>query len=110
MPKYFLPVFIFLNTISINANAMTMFGQMSCGNWVKYKTDTSSPWPREANNMWLLGFISGLSSGIGAKRDFLSKTDADSITLYMDNYCQTNPLKSVVEGAYELTVTLQKKH
>ncbi len=81
-----------------------MFGRSDCGQWVAHsKSDLKM-------KAWLLGFISGLSSGIGRLgSDPLDKINStEQIYLWMDNYCAKNPLKNVADGGnslfYELTV------
>jgi len=82
---------------------ITTIGAKDCGQWVaNSKSDPSMKW-------WLLGFMSGLSSGIeDVKNDPLQKiTSTAQIFLWMDNYCAKNPLKNVSNGGnilfYELS-------
>jgi hypothetical protein len=81
------------------------FGSSDCGQWMA--NSKSNP----AMRTWLLGYMSGLSSGLSnPKNDPLSKVNsAQQIYLWMDNYCAKNPLKDVDQGGNELFFELTKK-
>jgi len=84
---------------------VTMFGNSDCGQWVaNSKSDF-------AMKTWLLGFMSGLSSGISdPKNDPLKKINsAEQIYLWMDNYCTKNPLRTVSSGGNNLFLELSGK-
>lgn len=94
--------FLLVATASTAAD-VTLFGSPDCGAWVKT--------PSYADKAWLMGYLSGLNSGlagrsdrkISIKRDPLSKLNSpDQAFLWMDNYCKNNPLKLIAMGAYEL--------
>ena len=66
----------------------------------------------ELYKSWLMGYISGLSMELNAtilKVDVLKDTDAESLFLWMDNYCKTNPLNTLSDGELELFVELIKR-
>jgi hypothetical protein len=69
-----------------------------CGQWVSISKSNSSL------RAWLLGYLSGLNSGQEVtKSDPLDKINSSQqIFLWMDNFCQKNPLKNVQEGANTL--------
>ena len=81
-----------------------IFGGADCGQWVSSKTD--------ARKSWLIGFVSGLNTvgvAIGDK-DWLAKVDsAEQIFLFVDNYCQKNPLKRIESAGQALMFELTKK-
>jgi hypothetical protein len=81
-------------------NALTMQGIPNCAAWLQIR---SSGRAVEATS-WLLGFLSGISLGTGREFwDIPNKTLApEQAYLWMDNFCQANPLKSVLDGAYQL--------
>ncbi len=86
--------------------AYTYFGMPDCGQWINNK--------KPSDRVWLFGFMSGLNSMYtlrtkdgGDPLDSLSS--AEQIVVWMDNYCQKNPLKKVGEGAADLFVELMKK-
>ena len=88
----------------------TEFGVPDCGYWFK-------PAARQVNIAWLMGFLSGDNVGITATMRTL-KTDplerlrsGEQAVLWMDNYCNANPLNDVSQGAQALynEVWLPKK-
>ena len=95
---------VFLNT----ALAGTTFGVTDCGRWV-----TESKSTRISAKTWLLGYLTGL----GAMHEVNNRNDdpmkkinsSDQIFLWMDNYCQKNPLKDVADGGFQLFMELMKK-
>ena len=91
--------------ISEPALAIVVFGGSDCGQWVNQQS--------EFRKTWLLGFLSGLNSGVvgtaGIKGDPLDKLNsADQAYVWMDNYCRANPLKKVSDGAHTLYRELNK--
>lgn len=89
-----------------NAYAGTTYGGIDCGKWNQLKSDT--------DKLWLLGYMSGLSMqhtiNTVNKDDPLGKiTSAYQIWSWMDNYCQKNPLNTVVQGGHQLFEELKKK-
>ena len=84
-----------------------VFGVNNCGDWIR--TSKERPFDRG----WLIGYMSGLSfmyEAFGKKDDPLSKVSSgNQIYVWMDNYCQKNPLKDVANGAETLFLELQQK-
>ena len=79
-----------------------VFGVPDCGEWLS-KT-------REPDRAWLLGYISGLSTTNRLGGDPLAKVNsAQQIFVWVDNYCQKNPLKDVADGAQALFFELAGK-
>lgn len=101
---YTLITFITFSCISFSANAAYIRGMTSCGKWTSDKQDMTI---RHGQRMWLLGYLSGVSDIVDT--DVLKNTDVESIALWMDNYCQTNPLKDTSDGAAKLFKELQTK-
>ena len=81
--------------------AVTIRGMPSCGAWVKDRENKASGWPAMTNKTWLIGYLSGLSSGLGVEfwRKGGNTLDNESAYLWMDNYCRANPLKDTQDGA-----------
>ena len=78
-----------------------MIGSTDCGQWVNIK--------RPTDRSWVLGYISGMNTMFAMSRHFTanplsSVKSADQIIVWMDNYCQKNPLKTVAEGASDLYI------
>lgn len=104
MPKFYktlLAAVLLTTTLDVTASGITAIGNISCGSWTKNKSSTS---PHEA---WLFGYLSGIAWG--KRNDFLKETDAESIILWVDNYCKINPLKKVGDAAGILVEELTKK-
>jgi hypothetical protein len=92
-----------------NGGIVTELGMTSCGNWVKDKVE--NPASRIQAESWLAGYISGANVWkADGNLDILAKTNAESIHLWMDNYCKDNPSKYVNDGAYDLIFELYQKH
>jgi hypothetical protein len=82
-----------------------IYGGSDCGQWV---ANSKSNFSLKA---WVLGYISGLNAALGDSRnDPLYKINsAEQIFLWMDNFCQKNPLKTVQEGGNALYSELRTK-
>ncbi len=84
----------------------TLFGNFDCGQWVNSKTET--------RKTWLLGFMSGLSLGFALvnnkQEDWLYKVNsAEQIFLFVDNFCQKNPLRKIESAGIGLYIELTSK-
>lgn len=81
------------------------YGGVDCGKWTQVKSQT--------DRSWLLGFMSGINLQneliSNDKSDPLAKVSALQIWAWMDNYCQKNPLNTVVQDGFELLSELKKK-
>jgi hypothetical protein len=82
-----------------------LFGAFDCGQWVNSKTDL-----RKA---WVLGFMSGMSMATSVNKldgDWLNKVNSsDQIFLFIDNYCQKNPLRKIETAGVVLYIELTSK-
>lgn len=84
----------------------TVFGMPDCGEWIN-----------QANNPkkgWLLGYMSGLNTlhdieNLKPESPLKNINSASQVFLWMDNYCKTNPLKTVGDGGWVLFKELRKK-
>jgi hypothetical protein len=93
-------------TTPLSVQSQTVFGMYDCGEWVN-----------QANNSkkaWLLGYMSGLNTlhdieVLKPKNPLDNISSANQIFLWMDNYCKTNPLKTVGDGGWLLFKELRKK-
>ena len=97
-------VFLML-LVSQPAMAFTTFGAPDCGQWVQQ--------PEATKRAWLLGYMSGLSAMfdlVKDERDPLGEINsADQIYVWMNNFCQKNPLFKVHQGGTNLFIELMKK-
>ena len=88
-----------------------IFGNFDCGQWVSSKTET-----RKA---WVLGYMSGMSMAtnrLGSTNErikngnWLDKVNsAEQIFLFIDNYCQKNPLRYIETAGMSLYSELTDK-
>lgn len=87
-----------------------IYGVRDCGEWINRK---KNPYSELAVEAWLAGYMSGLSVMHhlnGNKNDPLGKTNSvDQIFLWMDNYCQKNPLSDIPDGGNALFIELMKR-
>jgi len=77
-------------------------GLDSCGSWVKWRK-TKSGWHQDGQ--WVNGFVS--AAGYFGKE--LKEVDSDAMLVFMDNYCQQNPLNEIGDGAKALVRELESK-
>ncbi len=85
------------------AQGVTIFGRPDCGVWLSKQ--------RETDKAWLLGYVSGISMSemgrLSGQSDPLGKiSSAEQIYIWMNNYCQKNPLKNVGDGVFSLYLEL----
>jgi hypothetical protein len=91
-----------------SAQAVTVTGARSCGDWLKYKpVSNDKEWPRVVAEAWVVGYLSGIATG--TDKDALKGTTASSLFVWMDNHCQTNPLDDISDGAINLYFELVKR-
>ena len=81
------------------ASGVTVFGRPDCGVWLSKQ--------REVDKAWLLGYVSSLSLSeqgrlSGASDPFGKISSTEQIFVWMNNYCQKNPLKDITAGAFSL--------
>jgi len=88
-----------------SANAVSVRGDPSCGNWTEERPKKSIS--SLANEFWLLGFLSALA--METNRDFIKGTDNASLFQWMDSYCKENPLSYLSDGGYKLLGELRKR-
>ena len=88
-----------------NAEAVATRGVPSCGTWVKETNEDQ--WQIVATRGWLVGFLTGLA--VASDKDVLRGTDNASWYLWVNNYCQANPLKKLDSAGYILFLELSKQ-
>lgn len=96
--------FALLASTSMAACAGILRGAQSCDNWMQYKQNEAY---QLANEVWLLGFLSGLSQGLD--NDFIKGTDNKTIFRWVDNYCIAYPHKNIGEAGEALAAELIKQ-
>ena len=87
----------------MTASGATVFGNHDCGRWIKDRSGHAKS--------WLLGYLSGLNLlGSTDKQDPLDQLrSAEQAFVWMDNYCQKDPLSTVAAGARELYIELRRR-
>ena len=83
-----------------------VFGACDCGQWLR---DSKT---RSANEAWAMGYLSGMnaSNTTVLKKDWLNKLNSsEQAFVYLDNYCQKNPLKSIQVALNILVFELNNK-
>ena len=91
------------------AATATMFGGYDCGQWVTRPRGRSHP-----AESWVLGYLSGLSvahdrSGMPPADPLNSLNSAAQTFLWLDIFCQANPLRQLDGAANELFAELKSK-
>jgi len=76
-------------------------GNVSCGTWVKDRKEDG--WQYVANINWIVGYITAYNRQVPDVYQILGSTDMASVYLWMDKYCQENPLGTLPKGMQLLT-------
>src|ERR1700730_6482281 len=103
-------VLLGLMLVSTPALAQMYFGpgDKSCGSWtIEHRADATIG---AAYDMCVLGSVSGINTSetLGLNRpEHLKGTDPKGIRVWMDNYCGSHPLDSVMTAVLNLTAELR---
>ena len=72
-------------------------GTSSCGTWTAARRNMTGA--NVQNEAWVFGFLSGVG-WVGQNGDNpLQGLDGNAVSAWVDNYCRSNPLKSIGEAA-----------
>ena len=109
MKKYLniVALFVCLMSGSVHAEGPILytFKDTSCGAWAKSAENKSQ---RIVYHAWIMGFISGYNwRSPGMQAEAKGNFSAETVSLYLDKYCRENPLKSWINGAFELVKELR---
>jgi hypothetical protein len=115
---------VILVALSIQASAQgpgnMVFGQgmNSCGAWTQARQTRSVSAGLSAQ--WVAGFLSGMNSQFNLtsspdpQDDPLLGTDFDGLMAWIDNYCRSHPLETIIAAALklmdELRARAQRRH
>jgi hypothetical protein len=102
-----LVIFLLHPTYSNSQQRLANFGAVDCGLWLK---DTDQM--KSLYKAWLLGFLTGvnLSDTKVVKFNFLAGLNSgQQAVVFVDNYCQKNPLKNTIDAAMTLIFDLEKQ-
>lgn len=83
-------------------------GATTCGQWVEDRKKTGAHYSQLS---WIQGFISSYNHYLDSHKDpngIFGIADSNSVTVWMDNYCQKNPLNTVYLGTVELIEELKE--
>ena len=88
-----------LLTLPLLSQGQTIFGAPDCGQWVKDNNPNLKA--------WLLGYMSGLNvahelSGLKPKDPLDKMSSAEQAFLWVDNFCQANPMRTVASAGWKL--------
>lgn len=76
-------------------------GATTCGSWIEARRNDNY----YIKAQWMLGFVSA-AGYYGEKPKF---TDASAMVVWVDNYCQQNPLKDFDDGVKALVEELSRQ-
>ena len=110
MKKFLLNLVLAFSATAISgeAVAVTVMGARSCGDWLSHKPlGQDKNWSRLVQEAWLVGYLSGMASG--TDRDALGGSSGSSLFVWMDNYCQANPLDGIDDGGSRLFFELLRR-
>jgi len=79
-------------------------GNISCGVWAKDSGDAG--WAFTVDHSWMAGYITAFNQQTPGVFSILNTIDMESVYLWMDKYCQENPLSNLVVGMEILTKEL----
>ncbi len=83
-------------------------GTGSCGEWVEERKQNTY----HATLHWMQGFISAYNEFVYSGRNpdgVFGNADLKAIAVWMDNYCQQNPLSSPYNGTVLLIKELERR-
>ena len=103
-----LKIFLVVLAIGFTSSSyalITSMGDRSCGQWVANRTSHNVS--QHFDSDWLTGMLTGMAVYSGV--DILKDSEGESIFLWMDNYCKSNPLDKVGTGASVLFYELKQR-
>ena len=102
------PIILLFTVLSIsNSFGLEYRVFVQCGDWVESRKQvlgTASDWQKLVVETGVLAFLSGWQAR--SNKDVFKGTSNESIFLWMDNYCQKNPLSNTYDGAMILDYEL----
>jgi hypothetical protein len=69
-------------------------GSASCGTWTEARDRRSMP-----DESWVLGFLAGIGFMGDDGADPLKGIDGKGVAAWIDNYCASHPIETVVDAA-----------
>jgi hypothetical protein len=94
-----LTTLVFLASMAMNTNAVTVKDAPSCSDWN----------PKEATHrIWIEAFLSGIA--VERNDNFLEKVSLKKIVQWVNNYCKANPKGEVTVAGVQLSLELTKQN
>lgn len=90
---------------SLDAEAVHQIGAIRCGRWVEDHR-SGERLSKIVEDQWLAGFLSGESVSLDI--DVLADTDLTSLSLWVTNFCNANPLADSLDAALTLANQIAK--
>ena len=84
-------------------------GAGTCGTWIEERRNNN----HHAELHWILGFISSYNTYVYKGSDpngVFGSANYQSVAVWMDNYCQKNPLNIIATGARVLVEELANRN
>lgn len=88
-----------------SAQTYAVFGNRSCGTWLKEREDKS--FGQTVMQNWLMGYLSGRSYHL--RGDPLRGLEGESAYLFLDNHCRSKPLDSLADAADALVAEMSRR-
>ena len=82
-----------------------VMGALSCGEWVKERKEDG--WETVVTISWVSGYLTAYNLLAPDTYNILGNTDRESVYLWIDNYCQANPLNDLSDAMVHLAIELQ---
>lgn len=82
------------------SNAVTTWGSISCGEWIKARAFHTANYAE----YWVGGYLSGVAGGTGI--DLLASTNEHQLYSWIDNYCQFNRFDDTAHASAKLAEAL----
>ena len=104
-------------TSPIDAQTIKGSGNDNCGDWIKYRQSVSGQQATSREVMllsmeqsWIDGFVSGINAtkayGSG---DLLGSRPGEGMYAWVDNYCRSKPLDSILDASIALVSALRSQ-
>ena len=93
---------------SVMATRIKGAGATSCGDWAGQRANNNY----NLELAWVTGFMSSYNHYVDStskKNGIFGEINYNSITLWMDNYCMSNPSESVYSGSVRLIEEMKQK-
>src|SRR5215475_5656389 len=101
-----------IGTASAEGPALTAgIGSLSCGTWTRQRTQGGTQ--ADIDREWILGFVTGVNWDRATSPDTRGSLlgrgiDVKGWFAFVDNYCQTHPLDTVLKAAISLIRELER--